>query len=161
MKLSNPDNLLKTITFFLLTLMLSACEGEINTNENAFGDVPSPISNDADNNDDYFHATILTKEVLRTDSLSGEDMVDYFVVYMGSQVYKTYTIDLINLSGEGNADIELMSEYSNRLSWSDNEGAEPDTIKYWRGYTKSEGEIVYIRVINRSGTDISYSLEVN
>ena len=161
MKLSTPNDWLKTIAFTLLAFMLSACEGEINTNENAFGDVPSPISNDPDNNDDYFHATILTREVLRTDSLSSEDMVDYFVVYLGNRVYKTYTIDLINLSGEGNADIELMSEYSNRLSWSDNEESEPDTIKYWRGYTKSEGEIVYIRVINRSGNDISYSLEVN
>lgn len=159
MKLSTPNDWLKTIAFTLLAFMLSACEGEINTNENAFGSTPDPTQNDVNDNDDYFHAYRLYTTSTHSDSLSATDTVDYFFVELATNTYRTYTFELTGLTGD--ADIELINSFLNKESWSDNNGTEAEMIGYWRDYNDYDNNIVYLKVINRSGTDLNYTLEIN
>jgi len=160
MKYSSISGFAKTIFIPLLALMLSGCEGEISQNDDAYGYEPSPVTNELDNNDDYFHAFgPLSEGTVYSDSLSADDMVDYFIISTPESIYKTYQVELTDLTGE--ADLELMNAYASKISWSENEGVEDESIKYWRGYTKKEGSIIYVKVINRSGSNLSYKLEVN
>lgn len=153
-------HLSRPLCLAVFAFLLSACEGEISTNDDAIGYEPSPVTNDLNDNDDYFHAFgPLSQNTLYSDTLSAEDMVDYFIVPTPTTVYKTYEVSLTNLTGD--ADLEVMNAYASRVSWSENEGVEDENIKYWRGYTKREGSIIYVKVINRSGSNLSYDLEIN
>lgn len=148
------------IPLIMLLAILTACEGEINTNEDAAGLPPTPVQNDLTDNDDFFHAYRLSG-IPRTlsDTLSTTDLVDYFYLELPLRSYRSYSFELKNLTGD--ADIELINAYLNKESWSDNAGTEDELIQYWRNYTDLDNNIVFIKVINRSGTDVMYTLEVN
>lgn len=139
--------------------MLGACEGEINTSENDFGSTPSPTQNDLNNNDDYFHAYRLYTTSVHPDTLSATDNVDYFFVELATNTYRAYTFELTGLTGD--ADIELINSFLNKESWSERTGTEDEFIGYWRDYNDYDNNIVYLKVINRSDTDLDYTLEIN
>ena len=137
-----------------------ACEGEINTNEDASGSPPTPVQSDLTDNDDFFHAYRLSSiPQSLSDTLSATDTVDYFYLELPLRSYRSYSFELKSLTGD--ADIELINAYLNKESWSDNSGTEDELIEYWRNYTDLDNNIVFIKVINRSGTDVMYTLEVN
>lgn len=142
------------------SFLLVACEGEINTNENAAGFAPQPEQGSLTLNDDFFHAYDLFN-LPRTisDSLSATDTVDYFIMPLALYQYRSYNFSLISLTGD--ADLEIFNAYLNKESWSENSGTEDELIRYWRNYTDLDNNFVYIKVINQSGGDVSYTLEVN
>lgn len=143
-----------------ISFLLMACEGEINTNEDASGFPPTPVQNDLTDNDDFFHAYRLSSiPQSLPDTLSATDSVDYFYLELPLRSYRSYSFELKGLTGD--ADIELINAYLNKESWSDNSGTDDELIEYWRNYTDLDNNIVFIKVINRSGTDVMYTLEVN
>lgn len=145
---------------FCICFLLAACEGEINTNENATGSTPTPIQNDLTVNDSFINAYRLSGfPSTHSDTLSATDSVDYFYVRLTEYQYRSYSIALTNLTGD--ADIELINAYLNRESWSENLNTDDELIEYWRDYTELDNNIVYIRVMNRSSGDVSYNLELN
>ena len=144
----------------LICFLLAACEGEINTNEDASGFPPSPVQGDVTDNDDFFHAYRLSSiPQSLPDTLSATDSVDYFYLELPLRSYRSYSFELKSLTGD--ADLELINAYLNKESWSDNSDTEDELIEYWRNYTDLDNNIVFIKVINRSGTDVMYTLEVN
>lgn len=148
-------HILLTISFLLV-----ACEGEINTNENAAGSAPQPEQGSLTLNDDFFHAYDLFN-LPRTisDTLSATDDVDFFIMPLGLYQYRSYNFSLSSLTGD--ADIEIFNAYLNKESWSENSGTEDELIEYWRNYTDLDNNFVYIKVINQSGGDVNYTLEVD
>lgn len=150
---------LRSVAISLLVFLLAACEGEINTNRNASGSTPAPIQDDENDNDDFYHAYRLTLGTPRPDTLSATDVVDFFYVELPLRSYRSYQFSLKNLTGD--ADIELINSFLNKESWSDNPGIEDEVIDYWRNYTDLDNNIVFLKIINRSSTDVMYSLEVN
>jgi len=143
-----------------ISFLLVACEGEINTNENASGSAPIPVQNDLTDNDDFFHAYRLSSiPQSLSDTLSTTDTVDYFYLELPLRSYRSYSFELKSLTGD--ADLELINAYLNKESWSENAGTEDELIDYWRNYTDLDNNMVFLKVINRSGTDVMYTLEVN
>ena len=153
-----PPLMTRLLSILLLTGMLAACEGEISTNENASGGAPFPVQNDPNDNDDFFHATQKYLGSTFSDTLSITDTVDYFFIDLPIGVYRAYRFELTGLTGD--ADIELINAYLNKESWSDNPDTQDELIEYWRDYTDLDNNIVYLKVINRSGNDVMYTLEI-
>jgi len=159
MNLSTILNL-RSIALICLCLLLSACEGEIDTNEDAPGSTPSPEQQNLNNNDSFLNAyRVSNLPFTLNDSLSTTDTVDYFVVQLQANHYRQYSFALRNLTGD--ADIELINAYLNRESWSDNEGTDDELIEYWRDYFDPDDNIVFLKISNRSDSEISYTMEIN
>ncbi len=145
--------------FLLLALVaMGGCTSEVSTNRDAAGNTPAPNQSRGSSNDDFFNANRMYLDTTLTDSLTSTDTQDLFFIQLPLRVYRTYEVSLTNLTG--NADLELYNAYLNRDSWSENSGLEDETIGYWRNYTDLDNNMIYVKVINRSGGPMDYQLSV-